>query len=32
MTKLVKVIELEFTSVSIGAVIGIERDMVGKVV
>jgi len=32
MTKLVKGIELEFASVSIGAVTGVERDMVRKVV
>jgi len=32
MTKSVKGIKLEFASVPIGAVIGIERDMVRKVV
>jgi len=32
MTKLVKGIELEFTSASIRVVIGMERDMVRKVV
>jgi len=32
MTKLVKGVELEFASVPIGAVTGMERDMVRKVV
>jgi len=32
MTKSVKGIELEFASVPIGAIIGMERDMVRKVV
>jgi len=32
MTKTVKSIELEFASISIRAVTGIERDMVRKVV
>jgi len=32
MTKLVKSVELEFASAPIGAVTGMERDMVRKVV
>jgi len=32
MTKSVKSVELEFVSAPIGAVIGMERDMVRKVV
>jgi len=32
MTKLVKGIELEFASVPIGAVTGMERDLIRKVV
>jgi len=32
MTKMVKSIELEFASVPIGAVTGMERDMIRKVV